>query len=198
MEQQPQQAEEERENEVILELPPEIQPRIYVASLSDYNAGRLYGIWLEADQDPEELHDAITGMLCASPMGKQAEEWAIHDFEGFNGLHLGEWEDLKHVSRVAKGIVEHGIAFAHWTMAAEDEELDKFEEAYLGHWPSMTDYALDLLDDYGIESAIERDVPESLQPYIKVDAEALGRDLELGGDVSTFEGDAGVYVFRAT
>ena len=180
------------------EAEPEIRPRIYVASLSDYNDGRLHGTWIDADQDPEAIGDAIQGMLLASPMGRAAEEWAIHDFEGFNGLHLGEWENLEHVSRVAKGITEHGLAFAHWTMlAAADDELDKFEDAYLGHWPSITAYAADYLEDSGVERALERVVPDSLQPYVKVDAEALGRDLELGGDVSSFEGDGGVYLFRS-
>ncbi len=30
------------------EQEPRVQPRIYVASLSDYNAGRLHGQWLDA------------------------------------------------------------------------------------------------------------------------------------------------------
>src|SRR5436189_4774564 len=57
-------------------------PRIYAATLSDYNAGRLHGAWIDADQDPEELQAEIDAMLAksAEPV---AEEWAIHDYEGF-------------------------------------------------------------------------------------------------------------------
>ena len=42
------------------------RPRIYVASLSDYNAGVLHGVWLDATQDEEELQAGITAMLDAS------------------------------------------------------------------------------------------------------------------------------------
>src|SRR5581483_3902347 len=71
------------------ERQPEIIPRIYVASLADYNAGRLHGVWIDAAQEPDDLQLHINAMLARStePI---AEEWAIHDFEGFNGLHLGE------------------------------------------------------------------------------------------------------------
>jgi antirestriction protein len=178
------------------ELEQQIVPRIYVASLSDYNAGRLHGTWLDANQEPEDMHRHINAMLARSTE-PHAEEWAIHDFEGFNGLHLGEWEDLGHVSRVAKGISEHGLAYGHWaTLVSQDEELDQFEEAYHGHWETITDYAETLLDDFGLERQLEAAVPESLRPYVKVDAEAFGRDLQLGGDVTAIEGDGGVYVFR--
>lgn len=30
-------------------------PRIYVASLSDYNAGTLHGKWIDADQSAEDI-----------------------------------------------------------------------------------------------------------------------------------------------
>lgn len=137
-------------------------------------------------------------MLSASPTDVHAEEWAIHDFEGFNGLHLGEWENLEHVSKIAKGIREHGLAYAHWaTLVAEDDELDQFEDAYLGHWPSVTDYAEDVLEDLGLDSELERCVPENLRPYVRLDAEGFGRDLQIGGDISVVAGDGGVYIFTS-
>jgi hypothetical protein len=40
-------------------------PRIYVASLSDYNAGRLHGVWLEAT-DIDSVRVGVAGMLKAS------------------------------------------------------------------------------------------------------------------------------------
>src|SRR5713101_9164870 len=81
----------------------EDHPRIYVASLSDYNAGRLHGAWINANQEPEELQAAISAMLAKSkePI---AEEWAIHDYEGFEPLRLSEYESIEHVSRIAHGI----------------------------------------------------------------------------------------------
>lgn len=196
--QERQQPEAAEEPEPDMEPEPRLEPRIFVASLSDYNAGRLHGIWLDAAQDPEDLQIRINNMLARSDE-PHAEEWAIHDFEGFNGLHLGEWENLAHVSRVAKGIQQHGEAFAHWaTLVSTDEELDDFEDNYLGRWKSVTDYAEHILDDLGLDQELNRCVPENLRPYVKLDAEGFGRDLELGGGITAVEGQAGgVYVFSS-
>ncbi|MBV9661115.1 MAG: antirestriction protein ArdA [Acidimicrobiales bacterium] len=174
-----------------------ITPRIYVASLADYNAGRLHGAWIDAAQDPDELHGQISSMLDDSPE-PYAEEWAIHDFEGFNGLHLGEWENLEHVSRVANGIVEHGVAFAHWaTLVESDEDLEHFEDAYLGRWDSLTEFAENIFSDLGLDQEIDAHVPEYLQPYVKLDAEGYGRDMALSGEIAAIEAEeGGVYVFR--
>ena len=32
----------------------DLTPRIYVACLASYNAGKLVGQWVDADQDPED------------------------------------------------------------------------------------------------------------------------------------------------
>lgn len=68
-------------------------PRIYVACLSSYNAGRLYGRWIElAGMDGDDIRAEIDAMLKDSPM-PGAEEYAVHDFEG---LKLdAEWSALE-------------------------------------------------------------------------------------------------------
>ena len=38
-------------------------PRIYVASLSDYNAGRLHGVWINAANGAEEINEKVVEML---------------------------------------------------------------------------------------------------------------------------------------
>lgn len=195
-EQQPQdQHEQERQHE----QGPREQPRIYVASLSDYNAGRLYGAWLDAAQEPEALLAGISAMLAASPE-PGAEEWAIHDYEQFGGLRLSEYESVEMVSRIATGMVEHGPAFGAWAEYLGRDSwdgLERFEDCYQGRWESLTDYAEDLLESIGVDDIIERAVPEYLQPYVTVDAEAFGRDLSYNGEVYVVEDDpaGGVFVF---
>ncbi|MFR6036489.1 antirestriction protein ArdA [Desulfovibrio piger] len=58
--------------------------RIYVASLSDYNAGILHGTWIDFAQltDLDDLRAAIAAMLATSPTakaapGQPAEEWMM-------------------------------------------------------------------------------------------------------------------------
>ncbi len=86
-------------------------PEIWVGSLSDYKNGRLHGVRLDVTRDPDELRDAIAFML-RTGYDVSAEEWGIMDYDDFCGLNLSEYESLDVVSRVAKGIAEHGEAFA--------------------------------------------------------------------------------------
>lgn len=172
-------------------------PRIYVASLSDYNDGRLHGAWLDAAAEPDELQAGINSMLGRSPM-PGAEEWACHDHDGFGPLHLGEYEDLATISKIGLGIAEHGPAYAHWAAICgthDADDLDRFEDVYLGHWNSVEAYAEELLDDLGLEDLLDREIPEHLQAYVTVDIEGFARDLEYSGDVTASEGDHGVYLF---
>lgn len=183
--------------EIRPEHEPRDTPRIYVASLSDYNAGRLHGAWIDADQDDDDLGTDIQKMLDSSPE-PNAEEWAIHDYEGFGPLRLGEYEDLGAVAKVGRGIAEHGPAYTHWAEIVgmgDPDELERFEDVYLGHHESAETYAEELLDDLGTFDLVERSVPEHMQPYVTVDVEGFARDLELSGDITTSEGDGGVYVF---
>lgn len=118
-------------------------PRIYVASLSDYNAGRLYGAWLDADQETDQLLAEVAVMLATSPK-PGAEEWAIHDYEGFGAVELSEYESLENVTRLARGIAEHGPAYAAWAAwvgLAEAAPEAGFDDAFLGHWQSVEEYA---------------------------------------------------------
>jgi antirestriction protein len=173
-----------------------VWPRIYVASLSDYNEGRLHGGWFDANREPEELEKEIGFMLACSPE-PVAEEWAIHDFEGFGLAYISEYESLETVSRLAKGISENGLAFAAWAAVQNNDEeaLGHFEDAYLGNWESLEEYADELL--YGLDLDEARNLlPEGIRSYLVLDVEAFARDLELGGDVITVKApDGTVWVF---
>lgn len=174
----------------------DLLPRIYVASLSDYNAGILHGEWIDAAQEPEELHEAAAAMLARSPSDPRAEEFAVHDYDNFGHYQVGEYDSLEWISTVARGIGEHGLAFAAWAEQCDhdDEQLAKFDEAYLGEYGSPTDYAEQLLDDLGVDATSFG--PDWLSPYIHLDVEAFSRDLVLGGDINLVEHPGGVWVFE--
>lgn len=189
-----QQPAEERQDE-------ERHPRIYAASLSDYNAGVLHGIWLDADREPEELQADIEAMLAASPTTKRcgdvAEEWAIHDYEEWGPLLLGEYEPVERLTAIAAGIAEHGPAFAAWvandtTIATED--LDQFGGVYRGEWESSAAYAEELLRDLGAYEAIDK-LGGWFAPYVTIDVAALAQDLGAADLTLVDAPTGGVYVF---
>jgi antirestriction protein len=181
------------------ESEPKPQPRIYVASLSDYNAGRLHGVWLNADVETDTLAHGVRTMLSASPE-PVAEEFAIHDYEAFGPLRLDEFETLGSVSRIGRGIAEYGLAFAHWAalVGTDSEALERFEESYRGHYASLAAYVEEVIDDMGVDDDINKAVPEFLAPYVHINVEAFGRDLEQAGDITASPGEGGVYVFDGT
>ena len=82
------------------------RPRIYVACLAAYNNGRLHGRWIDATT-PDEIWREVSAMLRASPE-PHAEEWAIHDYEGFEGATLSEYASFDTVCELAEFIGEHG------------------------------------------------------------------------------------------
>jgi antirestriction protein len=114
---------------------PGLQPRIYVASLADYNAGRLHGVWIDAAQDAEELEAAVQEML-ASSTEPGAEEYAIHDYDEFGCAHPHEFTDLATIAKLACGIAEHGCAYGIWAeeVDLDSDEMDRFHEVYRGRW----------------------------------------------------------------
>ena len=158
-------------------------PRIYVACLASYNSGRLYGRWIDATQSAFEIHEAMHEMLQSSPEAG-AEEWAVHDYEGFGEISLGEWPEIERVAKLAELIHEHGDAFSVW-YASQDghafdvsELADKFSEQWQGAFDSEIAFADHLLDSTG---ALD-ELPEWARNYF--DYQGYARDLRLGGDYS--------------
>lgn len=173
-------------------------PRIWVGSLADYNAGRLHGAWIDAAQEAEELQAAIQGLLDASPTAG-AEEWSIFDADDFGGVHLDELPNLWVMSEVARGIGEHGYAFAGWVAVAgaSPERLARFESAYLGLWESAEDYAANLLEELGYTELLDTALPAHVREYVQLDIVQFARDLERGGQIVTYPtlGRDRVYVY---
>lgn len=104
--------------------------QLYAACLASYNSGILYGKWIDASADADEMRDQIATMLRDSPcpnvtvtcpdcegeggteeFGRcdtcknagtvpSAEEWAIHDYDDFP--NMGEYPSLDDVAAMAE------------------------------------------------------------------------------------------------
>lgn len=155
--------------------------RIYVASLSDYNAGRHLGRWIDIDADTtgDDVRLEIAEMLSKSTE-ELAEEWAVHDYEAPFRID-SEWPDLDELCRAAEAIEYHGAAFALAmdNFSTVDEAIQACKDNYSGEWDSLDDFAA----DYAESSGMLDSVPEQIINYF--DFEAFGRDMELGGEIWT-------------
>lgn len=171
--------------------------RIYVASLSDYNNGTLHGEWIDVD-DVDTIQDAINEMLESSPYAakydEEAEEWAIHDYEGpISEMDLGENPDLDELVDLVDALEEHGEAFGIFYRIAGDLDTAKehFEDAYQGEWSSEQDFAEDSIGDcYDLS-----DVPDFIKYHI--DWAGIARDLFISDYTSERMDNGKLAVFRA-
>jgi antirestriction protein len=166
-------------------------PRIYVACLAAYNNGYLHGAWIDADQDADQIRDRIAAMLAGSPV-EDAEEYAIHDYEGFKGVSISEYAGIDSVARMAAFIAEHGTLGAGLLEqfgGDMDQAESTLEDSYHGEFPSLADYMEELTTD-------SITIPEALRYY--VDWQAMARDAEMSGDLFTIETAHGeVHVFSS-
>ena len=154
-------------------------PSIYVACLAAYNDAILHGTWIDATLSPDAIREAIRSMLKASPI-KEAEEFAIHDYDNFHSLQLSEWGNIDDVHAYATFIAEHGPLGADLIAHMDTVELAQsaIEDGYAGCYNSLADFAQELTED-------TTKIPTNLAYYI--DYDRMARDMELSGDIFTIE-----------
>jgi antirestriction protein len=172
--------------------------RVYVACLASYNNGWLHGKWIDAAQDYDTFRDEINEMLKQSPVTKEygeiAEEWAIHDYEGFGSYRVQEWSDLKELCEIANLIENEDNGelileiMDHLGSGTSIEDAKEFlDNNYQGTHKDVGEYAEYITEECGTE------IPKHLQHYI--DYDRMGRDMELNGDIFTLELNDGLHVF---
>jgi antirestriction protein len=159
-------------------------PQIYVACLASYNRGTLHGAWINAAQNAEKIEVEVKAMIETSPE-PDADEWAIHDTSGFEGISINEWESFEKVSELAEAIKEHGEAYAAFY---NNNCGDDFEDAYRGQWDNFQNFADELANEMGAETKAEY--------FFYGGSEGFAKDLQAGGDYRTAPATPyGVHVF---
>jgi len=165
--------------------------KIYVACLAAYNNAQLHGAWIDATQEADDIMGEVQAMLKKSPQ-PDAEEWAIHDYEGFCGIKLSEWEGFEQVHAYAPyaGFIEE-----HGELGAElynyyddlDEASEALEDRHVGCYRSLADFAEELTEE-------STKIPKNLAYYI--DYDRMARDIEMSGDILSIQAGIGeVHVF---
>lgn len=118
------------------ERPPHRHPRILLGLTSE-TARHEPSRWVDAAVPGEELERHVRDLL-SRHVGSAAAGVAICGSSDFADYTPDPSEDLATVAMVARGIQEHGDAFAFWAHFhdADPQMLAAFEKAYLGEWDS--------------------------------------------------------------
>lgn len=134
---------------------------------------------------------------CYEPLSGEfrpsAEEWAIHDHEGFCGLIKSEWPDLDEVAEIAEILYNddddkrRGLLWLvndrGCSIADAIRQCDEVRTYETDAHNMAADYAQELASDV-VENFDER---ASQWPFNCIDWEAAGRELLIGGDIDETE-----------
>lgn len=172
-------------------------PRIYVASLKDYNAGTLYGIWIDLDEvtDEFDIEEAIEDMLAGSPTaekdGLEAEEWKINDYEGFYSINPCKLNGLEAIIETTKMLENHGEAWALFIDLIGEPlaDVDEFIARYRGVWKNEREFAIQQADDTLLLSTL----PDHVKRYF--DYDQYTEDI-FNETFDSMEGSEGTHVFE--
>ena len=101
-------------------------------------------------------------------------EFAIHDYEFWEGIELSEYEDIETVSELAQLLKEYGKAYAvyykHYGSNYATEE--DFKDRYLGEYEDEEDFVYQSWESNGIIQQLE----ELNIPTFYIDWKAIARD----------------------
>ena len=162
-------------------------PIIWVACLASYNAGKLWGEWIDATQDPDDIRAEIDAMLEGSPE-PGAEEFAIFDYQNFGKAKIDEYEPIAEVHAKATLIEEYPEYGAELIAYCDDveEARDKAENDYSGSYERLGDWAA--------EQHETSDIPEDVEPF--VDWDRMAQDAKECGYILTVQSGGRVHVFH--
>jgi antirestriction protein len=185
-----------------------ITPRIYVACLASYNNGVLHGAWIDCDgKDADELQDEVNVILRTSRFPNvtvevdgvevpSAEEFAIHDHEGFFGL-VGEYTPLSDVADIAEVLTSDEDTRIGFLWLMKDRGADLHSAIHQADdVRTFTSDQHDLAAEYAQEVAEEtiEGLDQSKWPFNCIDWHDAGKELAMGGDIDTFELDGDRYL----
>lgn len=186
-----------------------VAPAIYVADLAAYNSAILFGKWIQlAGKDSDEVNEEINAMLAEGTklysrmtLSEKHEEFAIHDYEGFGPIRVGEYDTidgvLEHVERMDDDPDKYfAYIDAHGEHYASGYDADDAS----GPYDDEEDYAWEMLDmitgDKTLSDYLEsKGIPGSLATAIKFDAKDYMFSGSCNGEFTTGTYGGKHYVF---
>lgn len=178
-----------------------VAPAIWIADLAAYNAGILHGEWvrLDADTTIDELDATVKRILaegtrryCRETLSAEHEEFAIHDYEGFGPIRIGEYSSLSSVLGHVHRMADDPARYFAFIDAMGSDYADEYEshEVY-GPYDSLEDYAWNEFDEIALnhmgpgdglqEFLTQNGMPDGFARCVRFDAEQFVRDAQASG-----------------
>lgn len=161
-------------------------PEIHLRDVSSQKKGIDYGLWIDANQSPDELDNDIDDMLANSPI-VGADEWAIDDVRDFAGLNVVGLTDTVLISQLARGVAEHGAAYGAYVELVGLDDVDllgRFTDLYVGDFDSSEAWACSVGEDLDWPRQLDEAIHDPmLRRYVVINYAAMAREGAPGWDV---------------
>ena len=157
---------------------------VYLTNLAKYNAGRLFGKWIQLPLSDDELQKAFQEVL------GNDEEYFLTDYEA--PFSIEEYDNLRELNEFSKHLEElsdfdqEKVIFLIEELGySRSESLKYYEDVIFYENMTLRDVAYDLVDE-----GVFGDIADSIKCYI--DYESIARDLSIDG---YHENDKGVFYY---
>lgn len=125
------------------------EPSIYCGTYAKYNDGNLCGLWLDLSSFDD--YDEFIIFCKALHADEDDPELMFQDYEGFprewyseSGFDEETFNNIKEYSELCDKHSKEAVdAFMGWGC----EELEHFDDCYVGEYKSEVDYAQELIDE---------------------------------------------------
>ena len=177
-----------------------LDPRIYVADLAAYNAGKLHGVWIDLlDKDADDIKAEVDEMIAASPV-PLAEEWEIHDTADLDGYTPNNFEEAAAIAELIDQT--DSLAVIYWLNHGNAGGLEpweyeeNFRDAYVGVYASEEDFVEAQLSEQGLETELEKIKIGHQSAWQYLDMKAIASDWMISSYFSHRTGLEEFYIFR--
>jgi antirestriction protein len=199
--------------------------RIYVASLADYNAGNLHGIWIDLDgSDEETIQNQVRAMLTQSKYPTVVIDCWECDGKGEQetGIGMLNCNNCKGAGKIPSAeewaIHDYEMEGIKISESESFEDCLKISEAFEEHgekfviaYQNFGDVAQAItaceedyqgvhrtLEDWAESYADDTGLLSSVPENLRFyfDWEKFARDCEIGGDIWSASGFEGIHVFH--
>ncbi len=143
---------------------------------------------LDGDIDASDIQSEIDDIALTI---ENCKEWKITKHINFDLIDRVP-TSLDEIVDIAKGVIEHGEAFALYYNNTGNCSLEDFQEAYSGVHDSEEDFTETFFEDITDMKAIEK---AGLNPYY-IDYEKMANDWFINDFWSDTCSDGGVHVYR--
>lgn len=160
---------------------------IYIANLRKYNEGYLVGGWLPLPTTEDELQEFLEDVV---KIDDEHEEYAIHDYETYLDIKIGQYDDIMELSEqieTIEGFNNHEYeafqAYIECESSNLDDAIECIQSGRYSFYPGINNYS-DLGERYFHDLGYASLVPEYLHEYI--DFKKFGEDYGEYGIITSY------------